>query len=86
LIPYLPEGSVFNVSGIGPAQLPLSTLAMLLGGHSRVGLEDNVYYTKKVLAKSNAQLVERTVRLAKELGREIASPNEAREILQLNNK
>lgn len=86
LIPYLPEGAVFNVSGIGPAQLPLSTLSMLLGGHSRVGLEDNVYYTKKVLAKSNAQLVERTVRLAKELGREIASPNEAREILQLNSK
>ncbi len=42
LIDYLPEGSVFNVSGIGPAELPLSTLAILLGGHSRVGLEDNV--------------------------------------------
>ena len=83
LIDYLPEGSIFNVSGIGPAELPLSTLAILLGGHSRVGLEDNVYYAKGVLAKSNAQLVERTARLARELGREPASPNEARQILKL---
>lgn len=86
LIPYLPDGSIFNVSGVGAAQLPLTTMAILLGGHSRVGLEDNVYYTKKTLAKSNAQLVERTVRLATELGRDIASPDEARKILCLNDK
>jgi len=83
LIEYLPEGAIFNVSGVGPAQLPLTTLAMLLGGHSRVGLEDNIYYTKGILAKSNAQLVERTARIARELGREPASPGEARQILQL---
>jgi len=83
LIEYLPEGAIFNVTGIGPAQLPLTTLAMLLGGHSRVGLEDNVYYAKGTLAKSNAQLVERTVRIARELGREPATPAEARQILQL---
>lgn len=83
LINYLPGDAIFNVSGIGAGQLPLTTLSMLLGGHSRVGLEDNVYYTKGVLAKSNAQLVERTVRLANELGREIASPAEARKILGL---
>lgn len=83
LIEYLPEGAIFNVCAIGAGQLPLTTLSMLLGGHSRVGLEDNVYYSKGVLAKSNAQLVERTARLAKELGREIASPDEAREILKL---
>lgn len=65
LIEYLPEGAIFNVSGVGPAQLPLTTLAMLLGGHSRVGLEDNIYYTKGILAKSNAQLVERTARIAR---------------------
>jgi len=83
LIEYLPDEAVFNVSGIGPAQVPLTTLAILLGGHSRVGLEDNVYYTKGTLAKSNAQLVERTVRIARELGRELASPGEARQILKL---
>ena len=83
LIEYLPEGAIFNVSGVGPAQLPLTTLAMLLGGHSRVGLEDNIYYTKGILAKSNAQLIERTARIARELGREPASPGEARQILQL---
>lgn len=83
LINYLPKDAIFNVSGIGAGQLPLTTLSMLLGGHSRVGMEDNIYYTKGVLAKSNAQLVERTVRLANELGREIASPAEARQILGL---
>ena len=83
LIQYLPPESIFNVSGIGPAQLPLTTLSMLLGGHSRVGLEDNVYYTKGKLATSNAQLVERTARMAREIGREPASPAEARQILQL---
>jgi 3-keto-5-aminohexanoate cleavage enzyme len=86
LISYLPEGAIFNACAIGPGQLPLTTLSILLGGHSRVGLEDNIYYTKGVLAKSNAQLVERTVRIAGELGREIASPDEAREILQLEAK
>lgn len=84
LIEYLPRDTIFNVSGIGPGQLPLTTLSMLLGGHCRVGLEDNIFYNKGVLASSNAQLVERTVRLAKELGREIASADEAREILGIN--
>lgn len=83
LIEYLPEGAIFNVSGIGAAQLPLTTLAILLGGHSRVGLEDNIYYMKGVLATSSAQLVERTARTARELGREPASPAEARRMLQL---
>lgn len=83
LLNYLPEGAIFNVCAVGPGQLPMTTLSMLLGGHSRVGLEDNVYYSKGVLAKSNAQLVERTARLALELGRDLASPDEARQILQL---
>ena len=83
LIDYLPDGAMFNVCAVAGGQLPLTTLSMLLGGHSRVGLEDNVYYAKGVLAKSNAELVERTVRLARELGREPASPDEARQILQL---
>lgn len=83
LIDYLPPDAIFNVSGIGAGQLRLTTLSTLLGGHSRVGLEDTVYYTKGVLASSNAQLVERTVRVARELGREIASSEEARQMLGL---
>ncbi|OGA17000.1 MAG: hypothetical protein A3H32_18700 [Betaproteobacteria bacterium RIFCSPLOWO2_02_FULL_63_19] len=83
LIEYLPKDAIFNVSGIGAAQLPLTTLAMLLGGHSRVGMEDNVYYTRGKLAQSNAQLVERAARIARELGREPASPAEARQMLLL---
>lgn len=84
LIEYLPEGAIFNVTGIGASQVPLTTLSLLLGGHARVGLEDNVYYSKGVLAKSNVELVERTMRIAREVGRELASPAEARQILQLN--
>jgi 3-keto-5-aminohexanoate cleavage enzyme len=61
----------------------MTVLAMVIGGHVRVGLEDNLYYSKGVLAKSNAQLVERVVRLAKEYGRDIATPSEARGILGL---
>lgn len=71
----------FNLAGIGRHELPLATMAILLGGHVRVGFEDNVYYSKGQLAKSNAELVERIVRIAKELDREIATPDEARKIL-----
>jgi len=58
-------------------------VAMVMGGHVRVGLEDNIYYSKGVLAKNNAELVERVVRIAKEFGREVATPQEARRILSL---
>ena len=78
-----PDETVWLCSGIGPFQLPMTTLALLLGGHVRVGLEDNVYYRRGELARSNAQLVERTARLARELGREVASPQQARQILGL---
>jgi 3-keto-5-aminohexanoate cleavage enzyme len=77
----LPEDSVWLCSGIGPFQLPLTTLAILLGGHVRVGLEDNVYYRRGEKAMSNAQLVERSVRLVHELNRDVASPAQARTIL-----
>ena len=79
----LPADTIFNVSAIGPAQLPITTMSMLLGGMVRVGLEDNIYYSRGVLAKSNAQLVERAVRIARELGVDITSPDEARDILGL---
>jgi 3-keto-5-aminohexanoate cleavage enzyme len=80
----LPPDSTFNVTAIGAAQLQMTTLSMLVGGMARVGLEDNIYYTRGVLAESNAQLVSRTARIARELGFDIASPEEAREILGLN--
>jgi 3-keto-5-aminohexanoate cleavage enzyme len=58
----------------------------MMGGHVRVGLEDNIYVSKGVLAKSNAELVEKAVRIARELDREIATPDEAREILGLKGR
>jgi len=78
-----PEDTVWLCSGVGPFQLPMTTLALLLGGHVRVGLEDNVYYRRGELARSNAQLVERTARLARELGRDVATPQQARQMLGL---
>lgn len=79
----IPPGSTFTVAGVGRTEFPMITLGILLGGHVRVGFEDNVYLEKGVLAKSNAELVEKVVRIANELGREIATPAEARKILGL---
>lgn len=81
----IPAGSTYTVSGIGRNEFPLAVMSIISGGHVRVGFEDNVYLSKGVLAKSNAELVEKVARLAKELGREIATPAEAREILGLKN-
>jgi 3-keto-5-aminohexanoate cleavage enzyme len=83
LCEIIPKESTWSAIGVGPGQLPMAVMAMVMGGHARVGLEDNIYYSKGVLAKSNAQLVERVVRMAKELGREIATPSDARKILRL---
>ncbi|MDU4890532.1 MAG: 3-keto-5-aminohexanoate cleavage protein [Clostridium sp.] len=80
----IPEGSTYTVSGIGRNEFPLAMMSIIDGGHVRVGFEDNVYLSKGVMANSNAELVEKVVRLAKELGREIATPAEAREILGLD--
>jgi 3-keto-5-aminohexanoate cleavage enzyme len=83
LVELLPPGATWSVAGIGRAELPLAVMAIMLGGHVRVGFEDNIYYNRGVLAESNAQLVARVVRIARELGREIATPDEARQILRL---
>jgi 3-keto-5-aminohexanoate cleavage enzyme len=80
---HLPDGALFNVTGIGRCQLAMNTMAILMGANVRVGLEDNVFYRKGEPATGNAQFVERIVRLARELGREVASPDEARKILEL---
>lgn len=79
----LPPGCTWSVAGIGRTELPLAAMAIILGGHVRVGFEDNVFYSQGVLAESNAQLVARIARLAGELGRPVATPAEARAILGL---
>jgi 3-keto-5-aminohexanoate cleavage enzyme len=77
----LPPDSSWTVAGIGAAQLPLATLAIVLGGHVRVGFEDNIYFRKGELARSNAQLVERIALIAQQLDRPVATPDEARAML-----
>lgn len=84
MVDSLPEGSRWSVCAIGRHQLPMNMIAMAMGGHARTGLEDNIYYGYRQLATSNAQLVERVARLAREMGREIATPAEAREIVGIN--
>jgi 3-keto-5-aminohexanoate cleavage enzyme len=83
MLDAIPDGSSWQVVSIGKHQLPLSTMVLAMGGNIRVGMEDNVYYSHGVLAVSNAQLVERAVRIARELGREIATPEEARAMLHM---
>lgn len=78
-----PVRSTWQVTGIGRSQLPMAVHAILMGGHVRVGFEDNIYYCEGRLARNNASLVERIVRVARELGREVASPEEARRILHV---
>lgn len=79
----LPSDATYTVAGVGRYEFSLAAAAIIDGGHVRVGLEDNVYISKGVLTKSNGELVEKVVRLAKELGREVATPAETRRILGL---
>lgn len=81
----LPEGSTYSVAGIGRFEFPLAELAIKYGGHVRVGLEDNIYLEKGLLAKSNAELVEKVVKIAKKYKREIANPRDTRKILGMEN-
>jgi 3-keto-5-aminohexanoate cleavage enzyme len=78
---FLPPDCYFNTTATGAAQLPLTTMSMIMGGAARVGLEDNIYFRRGELVKSNAQLVERTVRIAGELNLQPATPDEARALL-----
>jgi 3-keto-5-aminohexanoate cleavage enzyme len=79
----IPSGSTWTVAGIGRRQTAMATLAIAMGGHVRVGFEDNIYYRKGELADSNARFVERVVRIAREVGREPATVEQARKILHL---
>lgn len=87
MVESLPAGSTWSASGIGRFHAQITAAAILLGGHVRVGVEDSIYYNyeRKELA-TNKGLVERAVRIASELGRDIATPAEAREILGLGRK
>ena len=82
MVDHLPKDAIFNVSAIGPAQLPATTQSLLLGGHVRVGLEDNLYYEQGVLA-TNIQLLDRMIRIVRELGFEPATAAEARQLMGL---
>lgn len=84
LVESLPENHRFSVMGIGAQEFPMTTMGIILGGGVRVGFEDNIYLSRRVLAKSNAELVEKIVRIGKELGREPATVGEARKILHLD--
>lgn len=83
MVDMLPPDSIFTTMGIAADELPATTQSILLGGHVRVGFEDNIVYKKGELAESNAQLVARAVRIGRELGCEIATPAEAREMLSI---
>ena len=81
LVEHLPLDSMFMTMGVAIAETPAVVQSILLGGHARVGFEDNLYYSRGVLAKSNAELVARIARIGSDLGRTIATPDEARRLL-----
>ncbi len=83
LVDSIPAGSTWTAAGLGRHELGLGAIAIAMGGHVRVGFEDNLYFERGVLAENNGQLVERIAKISKLMGREIASPDEAREILGL---
>ncbi len=82
----IPEDATYSVAGVGKYEFPLAEQSIIHGGHVRVGLEDNLYIEKGILAPSNRALVEKVVAIANKYNREIASPNEARRILGMENK
>jgi 3-keto-5-aminohexanoate cleavage enzyme len=82
----LPSNSIFEVIGVGNFQLPMIAMAIILGGNVRTGMEDTLLYRKGQLCKNNAELVERVVRLSRELNREVATPMQARKMLNISLK
>jgi 3-keto-5-aminohexanoate cleavage enzyme len=83
LIESIPKDSNWFVAAVGSGQLPMNLAGILAGGHVRTGFEDNVYYKYHELTSSNAQLVERITKYSMEIGREVATPMEARQILNI---
>jgi 3-keto-5-aminohexanoate cleavage enzyme len=85
-LPVSQEDLRVNVTSMGPTQLPITTICLAMGLNVRVGMEDNVFYRRGEPLQNNAQLVERTVRIARELDREPATPDEARQMLGLRGR
>ena len=79
----IPDDATWSVIGVGRTHLPMAMMALSMGGHIRVGMEDNLYYRENELVQRNAQFVDRIARIAREYGRDLASPDEARAILGL---
>ncbi len=86
LVNGIPAGSTWTVTGVGRSAFQMAAAAIAMGGNVRVGFEDNLYLSRGVKAKSNGELVAKVVRLAHELGREVATSDEAREILGLKKR
>jgi len=85
LVDQLPSGCTWSVAGIGRMQLPMAMAAVAMDGHVRVGLEDNIYYSRGRLA-TNEDLVARVKRIAAEAGRDVCTPTQARTILGLSRR
>jgi 3-keto-5-aminohexanoate cleavage enzyme len=83
LVDSLPPGAQWSATGVGRHGVNIALIALAMGGHVRVGLEDSIYYRRGELARSNAQLVARIAKLAPEVDRPVASPADARKILKL---
>ena len=83
MVSRIPADATWTATGVGRNAFPMAMAAIIMGGNVRVGFEDNLYLSKGVLAKSNGELVAKVVRMAKELGREVATSTEARKILGL---
>ncbi len=84
LVNELPPQSIWFAIGVGPFQLPMNTMAIMMGGHVRTGMEDNLYYARGRKVADNGELVARVARIAKELNREVATPAQAREMLGIS--
>lgn len=80
---HIPADATWSVIGIGRQQIHMAMMALIMGGHIRVGMEDNIYLKHGVHAKTNAEFIERYARLCREYGREVATPDETRNILGL---
>ncbi len=86
LYEHMPSNATWSIFGVGRGFLPMAMMGLIMGGHIRVGMEDNIYVNPGVLAKTNAELVERVIRICRAYGREVATPSEARRILGFTNR
>ena len=86
LYEHMPANATWSIFGVGRGFLPMAMMGLIMGGHIRVGMEDNIYVNPGVLAKTNAEIVERVIGICRAYGREVATPTEARRILGFTKK